>query len=103
MVDSTWLDSIVFSPAHQNPSKAPATPMHSFEDSTLNFNNYTSTNSTSAFNTRNFGSRALQRRDALRCDDAPCVDGRYVFYNPFSLISHSHRLKSLLSIESLYL
>jgi hypothetical protein len=69
--DLSCRDAIVFSPGHRNPAKAPAIPITNIEDSAITYNN-----SVSAFNPREFN--LLQRRDALRCDNGPCVDGRYV-------------------------
>ncbi|KAH8764925.1 glycoside hydrolase superfamily [Diaporthe sp. PMI_573] len=66
--DLSCRDAIVFSPGHQNPAKAPAIPITNIEDSAITYNN-----SVSAFNPREFN--LLQRHDALRCDNGPCVDG----------------------------
>ncbi|ESZ99230.1 oviduct-specific glycoprotein [Sclerotinia borealis F-4128] len=68
-IGDAWRD-IVFSPGHQNPAKSPAIPMPNIENTTLTFNN-----SVSAFNPRDVNIHSLQRRDALRCDSAPCIDG----------------------------
>lgn len=54
--------------------------MPNIEDSAIAYNN-----SESAFNPR--GLNPLQRRDALRCDDGPCIDGRYVICCRRSLLS----------------
>lgn len=54
------------SPGHQNPAKSP--PVHSAD------------HSTSRLSLRDL--HALDRRDVLRCDDGPCVDGRYVASAP---------------------
>lgn len=71
VADLSWRDAIIFSPGHQNPAKAPATPMPNTEGPATTYNN-----SVSAFNPRDLN--PLQSRDALRCDDGPCIDGRYV-------------------------
>ncbi|RDL41225.1 putative glycoside hydrolase family 18 protein [Venustampulla echinocandica] len=69
VADLAWRDAIVFSPGHQNPAKAPAVPIPNIENTTLTFNN-----SVSAFDPRDLNLHSFQRRDALRCDDGPCVD-----------------------------
>ncbi|EEY17149.1 oviduct-specific glycoprotein [Verticillium alfalfae VaMs.102] len=72
MADSTadlsWRDQIVFSPAHQDPAKAPAVPIAALEKSTT-----ASIPAVSVFNPR--GLNSFQKRQALRCDDGPCIDG----------------------------
>ncbi|KAG7102489.1 Chitotriosidase-1 like protein [Verticillium longisporum] len=66
--DLSWRDQIVFSPAHQDPAKAPAVPIAALENSTT-----ASIPAVSVFNPR--GLNTFQKRQALRCDDGPCIDG----------------------------
>ncbi|KAG7141347.1 hypothetical protein HYQ45_018816 [Verticillium longisporum] len=68
--DLSWRDQIVFSPAHQDPAKAPAVPIAALENSTT-----ASIPAVSVFNPR--GLNTFQKRQALRCDDGPCIDGRH--------------------------
>ena len=67
-----WRDTIVLSPAHQNPVKAP--PAETPEDLKLD----QSLNSDANLTSRSLHS--LERRDGgpLYCNDGPCIDGRYV-------------------------
>ncbi|PNH59394.1 hypothetical protein VD0002_g8164 [Verticillium dahliae] len=66
--DLSWRDQIVFNPAHQDPAKAPAVPIAALENSTT-----ASIPAVSVFNPR--GLNTFQKRQALRCDDGPCIDG----------------------------
>lgn len=76
--DLSWRDSIIFSPAHQNPAKAPAVPIPDLETSVLASDQIN--NSVSAFNSR--GLHLFEKRDALRCDNGICNDDRFVISPP---------------------
>ena len=70
IVALAWRNSIVFGPGHQNPVEA-VVPIPMIENSTLTFDH------TYSLNPRNLDLQSLHRRDALRCDSAPCVDERF--------------------------
>lgn len=76
--DLSWRDSITFSPAHQNPAKAPAVPIPDVETTVLASNQIN--NSISTFNSR--GLHVFEKRDALRCDNGICNDDRFVISSP---------------------
>ncbi|KAH6991732.1 oviduct-specific glycoprotein [Fusarium venenatum] len=59
------------SPAHQNPDEAP--PVHIPADA-IGMNK-SLTNYTSASHLQTRSASLLQKRDALRCDNGPCIDG----------------------------
>ncbi|KAH6957466.1 oviduct-specific glycoprotein, partial [Fusarium avenaceum] len=64
-------NKIQYSPAHQNPDEAP--PVHIPAD-VLALNKTVSKKATaSSLQSRNVN--LFQKRDALRCDNAPCIDG----------------------------
>jgi hypothetical protein len=67
-------DEIKRNPAHQNPDEAP--PVQIPADA-IGMNK-TLTNYTAASHLQTRNVNLLQKRDALRCDDGPCIDGRCV-------------------------
>ncbi|KAF5024578.1 hypothetical protein F66182_3341 [Fusarium sp. NRRL 66182] len=64
-------DQIQHNPAHQNPDEAP--PVHIPADA-IGLNK-TSANPTIASKLQARSASIFQKRDALRCDTAPCIDG----------------------------
>ncbi|RGP68664.1 oviduct-specific glyco [Fusarium sporotrichioides] len=71
-------NKIQHSPAHQNPDEAP--PVHIPADA-IGMNK-SLTNYTSASHLQTRGASLLQKRDALRCDNGPCIDGSICGYGP---------------------
>jgi len=63
--DLSWRNSISHSPAHQDPAEAPAITTPDFDD-------------TAAISISPAPRDLLSfaKRDALRCDDGPCIDDR---------------------------
>jgi hypothetical protein len=71
VADLSWRDKIIFGPGHQSPEKAPPVPIANMEHVLPMINNSMSLIPRDLVN-------PLLKRDALRCDDGPCPDDRFV-------------------------
>lgn len=69
-------NKIQHSPAHQNPDEAP--PVQIPSDALAL--NKTASKKPTASHLQSRNVNLFQKRDALRCDGAPCIDGRYAFF-----------------------